>query len=88
VRDAASYADIWCPVDVSLFDQGKLDVAGRIKAFGAWSSRQVAIQIRSPSRSSLGAANRLECSRAMRRWESNAQFLHRPISVCIRRPSH
>jgi alkanesulfonate monooxygenase SsuD/methylene tetrahydromethanopterin reductase-like flavin-dependent oxidoreductase (luciferase family) len=33
VRHAASYADIWAPVDVSLFHAGKLDVAQRIKAF-------------------------------------------------------
>jgi alkanesulfonate monooxygenase SsuD/methylene tetrahydromethanopterin reductase-like flavin-dependent oxidoreductase (luciferase family) len=33
VRHAASYADIWAPVDVSLFHAGRLNVSERIKAF-------------------------------------------------------
>lgn len=33
VRHAARYADMWAPVDVSLFHEGKLNVAERIKSF-------------------------------------------------------
>lgn len=33
VRHAARYADMWAPVDVSLFHEGRLNVAERIKAF-------------------------------------------------------